>query len=43
MLTGQIDGVLMAFVPAGCFPMGSTDEQIADAVELYGVDDSNLG
>jgi len=34
--TEEIDGVLMALVPAGCFPMGSTDEEIADAMELYG-------
>jgi formylglycine-generating enzyme required for sulfatase activity len=33
--TEEIDGVSMALVPAGCFPMGSTDEQIAYAVELY--------
>ena len=32
--TEEIDGVLMALVPAGCFPMGSTDEEIADAMEL---------
>ena len=33
--TEEIDGVLMALVPAGCFQMGSTDEQIAYAVELF--------
>jgi formylglycine-generating enzyme required for sulfatase activity len=33
--TEEINGVLMALVPAGCFPMGSADEQIAYAVELF--------
>ncbi len=32
----DFDGVAMALVPAGCFMMGSTDEQINYAVELYG-------
>ena len=27
------DGVEMALVPAGCFPMGSTDEQVDDAMQ----------
>jgi formylglycine-generating enzyme required for sulfatase activity len=31
----EINGVKMALVPTGCFQMGSTDEQIADAVDLY--------
>jgi formylglycine-generating enzyme required for sulfatase activity len=31
----DINGVKMALVPAGCFEMGSTDEQIADSVELF--------
>ncbi len=31
----EIDGVKMALVPAGCFPMGSSDEQIAASVALY--------
>jgi formylglycine-generating enzyme required for sulfatase activity len=29
----EFDGVPMALVPAGCFIMGSTDEQVDDAVE----------
>ena len=33
--TEEINGVLMALVPAGCFQMGSTDEQLAYAVELF--------
>ena len=28
----EFDGVEMALVPAGCFPMGSTDEQVNDAL-----------
>ena len=28
----EIDGVQMALVPAGCFAMGSTDEQVDDAM-----------
>ena len=28
----EFDGVEMALVPAGCFPMGSTDEQVDDAL-----------
>ena len=33
--TEVINGVLMSLVPAGCFMMGSTDEQIDQAMELY--------
>mgnify|MGYP000591045855 CR=1 FL=1 len=33
--TEEINGVLMALVPAGCFMMGSTDEQIDYAMTLY--------
>jgi formylglycine-generating enzyme required for sulfatase activity len=32
--TEEFNGVKMALVPAGCFPMGSSDEQVADAVKL---------
>ena len=28
----ELDGVEMALVPAGCFPMGSTEEQVDDAL-----------
>jgi formylglycine-generating enzyme required for sulfatase activity len=31
-VTEVFDGVEMALVPAGCFPMGSTDEQVEDAM-----------
>ena len=31
----EFDGVPMALVPAGCFRMGSTDEQVHYAMELY--------
>jgi hypothetical protein len=29
----ELDGVEMALVPAGCFEMGSTDEQVDDAMQ----------
>nr|MBN1229311.1 formylglycine-generating enzyme family protein [Anaerolineae bacterium] len=35
-LIQEFDGVPMALVPAGCFTMGSTDEQVNYAMELYG-------
>jgi len=41
--TKEINGVLMALVPAGCFQMGSTDEQIADAMKLYGTGQKYYG
>ncbi len=34
--TEQINGVLMALVPAGCFQMGSTDDQITYALAVHG-------
>ena len=32
-MTEEINGVPMVYVPAGCFMMGSTDEQVEAAIE----------